>query len=1446
MIEKCRGLCWWAFLTALLYVAAIIFVLFCDTRGESYQPPPAPSMWGYLKSWIKSAAFYRLLLQLLQFTCTLVHTIVTHIWSWVPPLSKPRGPPDPDNIRGHRARIRYKEALMYHSNIGRPKSGRKSRLMAAALTLMKVKQAGALHHPDVLQLTQIIAPPPPPTLTQEYVDCFSMVINATEAEDHPDKQQPPACSLWDSDSKAIGVDSRCSACLTDDINDVVPGTLQLTNKKVKVYGGIFHGKVYSCTLQWTILDRHGRTHTFTLPNSYYIPEGGIKLLSPQHWAQQLMKQRKRTAATAPRVTTTANRMTMQWDNTTIELDLDKQSNVANLPQAPGYSRFKLFLQQAEVEDEDINPLVMETNVITDDEQSLDEQHPDETDWNQGWDTDEPEGAEGATEVADLPRQINFNLTPGDEASSETMVIQPNEEHQIENTAAELLRVHHQFNHIGFGKLQMMAKSGVLPKKFANCQVPICSSCMYGKATRRPWRDKPKLEQSINTTQIKYSGQCVSVDMLKSPTPGLVAQMAGWITGKRYNYATVFVDHFSRLGYVHLQKTQSAKETLEGKALFERKCAAFGIKVEHYHADNGVFAANEWKNACAILHQGCSYSGVNAHFQSGVAERRIRELQELSRTMLLHANARWPEAVNSHLWPYAMRLACEAYNEAPTKALKRSPVEIFTKTAVMPEPKHWRPFGCPVYVLDNALQNAGGIHHKWKERARVGIYLGRSPFHARSVALVMNINTGRVSPQFHVQFDPGFQTVKKAFGGRSPPILWQAICGFTKATPEAKQQREPTTNRERVKFTLEPTEEQLARAADQSSKPEDIPNQEVAQPSNATDEQPLRRSSRVSKPVIGNRLVDALQVQVLEATVPEGQSELTDENAPAPGELFAFSTLFPLHDEEDVDPIHAYAASADPDTLYHHEAMREPDAIEFKKAMVKEFQDQWDNGNFALKRRSEIPTDARVLPSVWAMKRKRKVLTGEVYKHKARLNLDGSKQMEGIDYHHTYSPTASWPAVRLMLALTLVNQWFTRQIDFVQAFPQAPMTKQQFMKLPKGIQIEGVDDPNEWVLELKRNLYGGCDAGRNWYLFLKEKLESIGFVRSRFDECVFYRGKCMYVLYTDDSILAGPDEQELEDIIKEIEGTGLDITNEGTIADFLGVHIERKDNSFHLTQPKLIESILQDLHLPEGASTKDIPMASSKLLSRHKDSADFDHHFNYRRVVGKLNFLEQSTRGDISYATHMLARFSTCPKVEHGLAAKWLGRYLLGTKDKGIILTPDPTKGMEVYCDADFAGAWDPKLAGEDIDTARSRHGYIITYAGIPLLWKSQMQGEIALSSTESEVIGLSAGLRTAIPLQHVLNEMKALGFDILPEGPTIVCKAFEDNNGALAIAKVPRMRPRTKHINNKYFHFVEYTSREDAPFSFERIDTKEQPADVLTKPLALDLLVKHRKWLLGW
>ena len=83
--------------------------------------------------------------------------------------------------------------------------------------------------------------------------------------------------------------------------------------------------------------------------------------------------------------------------------------------------------------------------------------------------------------------------------------------------------------------------------------------------------------------------------------------------------------------------------------------------------------------------------------------------------------------------------------------KRSAIQAFSRTNVNINKKHWQPFGCPVYVLDNALANSKPFH-KWKQRTRVGIYLGMSPTHGRNVALVLNRDTGLVSPQFYVTFD----------------------------------------------------------------------------------------------------------------------------------------------------------------------------------------------------------------------------------------------------------------------------------------------------------------------------------------------------------------------------------------------------------------------------------------------------------------------------------------------------------------------------------------------------------------------------------------------------------------------------------------------------------------------------------------------------------------------
>jgi hypothetical protein len=224
------------------------------------------------------------------------------------------------------------------------------------------------------------------------------------------------------------------------------------------------------------------------------------------------------------------------------------------------------------------------------------------------------------------------------------------------------------------------------------------------------------------------------------------------------------------------------------------------------------------------------------------------------------------------------------------------------------------------------------------------------------------------------------------------------------------------------------------------------------------------------------------------------------------------------------------------------------------------------------------------------------------------------------------------------------------------------------------------------------------------------------------------------------------------------------------------------------------------------------------------------------------YLEKSTRPDIAYAVHQCARFASDPKVEHAKAVRWIGRYLRGTRDKGIILKP-LEQSFECFVDSDFAGNWDPT---DTIDpaTAKSRSGFVIKYAGCPIVWASKMQTEVALSTTEAEYIALSTALREIIPLMSLLKEMQAEGFAVTVTKPQVHCRVFEDNSGAIELATVHKTRPRTKHLNVKYHHFRHHV--DSGEIEIASIKSDEQQADLLTKPLSEELLERHRLRIMGW
>ena len=97
---------------------------------------------------------------------------------------------------------------------------------------------------------------------------------------------------------------------------------------------------------------------------------------------------------------------------------------------------------------------------------------------------------------------------------------------------------------------------------------------------------------------------------------------------------------------------------------------------------------------------------------------------------------------------------------------------------------------------------------------------------------------------------------------------------------------------------------------------------------------------------------------------------------------------------------------------------------------------------------------------------------------------------------------------------------------------------------------------------------------------------------------------------------------------------------------------------------------------------------------------------------------------------------------------------------------------------------------------------------------------------------------------NLFQEMLDQGIPVASSNTQVHCKVFEDNTGALEIAKVHKYRPRTKHLNRRSHHFRSYIEQGPGQISMQKIDTKDQPADMLTKPLSIEPLVRFRKMMM--
>ena len=175
-------------------------------------------------------------------------------------------------------------------------------------------------------------------------------------------------------------------------------------------------------------------------------------------------------------------------------------------------------------------------------------------------------------------------------------------------------------------------------------------------------------------------------------------------------------------------------------------------------------------------------------------------------------------------------------------------------------------------------------------------------------------------------------------------------------------------------------------------------------------------------------------------------------------------------QDDMKEPLAYLSSYEPDTMYFDQAMKQPEHKEFLIAEIREVNRHFQLKHWKLIPCKEVPKGQPVLESVWAINKKQDIVTRQFYKWKARLNVHRGQQEYGVNYLETYLPVVPWFSIITLLTLAAINKWHSRQVYFVQAYPQAPIKYDLYMESPKGfITIEG--DVSTHTLKLIKNLYG---------------------------------------------------------------------------------------------------------------------------------------------------------------------------------------------------------------------------------------------------------------------------------------------------------------------------------------------------------------------------------------
>ena len=898
----------------------------------------------------------------------------------------------------------------------------------------------------------------------------------------------------------------------------------------------------------------------------------------------------------------------------------------------------------------------------------------------------------------------------------------------------------------------------------------CEACVLGKMQKKPF-PKQSQHRAARPYEIVHSDVC---------GPMQVESKGGG------RYVLTFTDDYSRYttAYFIKSKSEVLSKFMEYVNSVEKHTGSHITKLnilseedfKVLRSDNGgEYTSNRFAKFCAekgITHE---FTVPYCPQQNGVAEWMNRTIMEGARLMLYHAK------LPLEFWAEACSTAVYLHNRSPTTALKdQTPFErLFDRR---PDISQLNVFGCVSYVHIPDDQR-----RKVDTRAHKAIFVGYPPGVKR-----------------YKLYDP---EKKKFVVSRDVQFFEDNFDHFKEGHPVDMKSIFPDMNE------------------GSESVPELPLNEEPAVPEQV--EPPAQKNG---EPVVP-RDVKPPGLRDVESTIPQNVEAVGAPNEEAPVKrtcedkfMEEARNLGPVKqrrkpsrfrdDDDDDDCLLVNSVMEEPKTV--HEALNSEQSSQWREAMESEYSSLLKNDTWDL---VPPPEGKNIFGSRWVLKVKHDE-NGSVNRFKARLVAQGYSQVKGVDYEEVFSPVARNTSVRSLLALANAHDLEIHQMDVKTAFLNGSLDCEIYMSQPEG--FVDPDRPNH-VCKLKKSIYGLKQSARCWNTTLDEYLKSVGYHKNNADGCIYVKSvkeandRISFVIlgvYVDD-IIPVSNNPALLKAEKAALCERFEMVDQGEIHYLLGMSIKRDRESRTLTisQTNYVEKVLRKFGM-ENCKPVSTPLEPGRKFQQLSEGDEPFDVQTYQQAIGCLTYMSTATRPDIAAAVGVLSQYMSRPSKDHWIGVKRVLRYLKGTLMYGLKFSAyEEEPELFGYIDADWAG---------DVDTRRSTPGYVFQIGSSTVSWSSKKQATVAKSSTEAEYVALSSAAQEAVWLRILMGD---LGRQM--DAPTTI---YEDNQGAIELAKNVKYHNRTKHIDICH-HFV----RERVVSNEIQViycPTGDMIADIMTKRLA--------------